>query len=113
MVEFFLVAHLGVAGRAPVRDSKWSCPMNGRRPQTHGAPTPDEVTLSEKDQLVLELVELGVALRKSESLVRRFPHQEIRRQIDWLPFRSARRPASMIITAIENDYGKPAYANGE
>jgi len=87
--------------------------MNGRKP--HGAlePTPDEVALSERDQLVLELVEIGVALRKAESLARRYPAQEIRKQLDWLPFRSARRPASMIIAAIENDYDKPAYANGD
>jgi len=87
--------------------------MNGRKPQGALDPTPDEVALSERDQLVLELVELGVALRKAESLVRRYPNQEIRKQLDWLPFRSARRPASMIIAAIENDYDKPAYANGD
>lgn len=86
--------------------------MNGRKPQGSLEPTPDEVALSERDQLVLDLVELGVALRKAESLVRRYPNQDIRKQLDWLPFRSARRPASMIIAAIENDYDKPAYANG-
>lgn len=87
--------------------------MNGRRLQGSHEPTPDEVALGEKDQLVLELVELGVALRKAESLVRRYPNQEIHKQLDWLPFRSARRPASMIIAAIENNYDKPAYANGD
>lgn len=87
--------------------------MNGRKPQGSPEPTPDEVALSERDQLVLDLVELGVALRKSESLVRRYPANEVRKQLDWLPFRSARRPASMIIAAIENDYDKPAYANGD
>ncbi|MBV6459402.1 MAG: hypothetical protein HONBIEJF_02550 [Fimbriimonadaceae bacterium] len=85
--------------------------MNGRRPQGSHEPTPDEVALSERDQLVLDLVELGVALRKAESIVRRFPAREVRKQLGWLPFRSARRPASMIIAAIENDYDKPAYAN--
>lgn len=87
--------------------------MNGRRSNGAVEPTPDEVELSERDQLVLDLVELGVALRKAESLVRRYPKQEIRKQLDWLPFRSARRPASMIIAAIENDYDEPAYANGD
>ncbi|HVT12608.1 MAG TPA: hypothetical protein VHE55_10090 [Fimbriimonadaceae bacterium] len=73
-------------------------------------PAPDEVHLSERDQLILELVEVGVALRKAENLVRRHPAIRIRRQLDWLPYRSARRPASMIIAAIENDYDEPAYA---
>ena len=86
--------------------------MNGRQSRQAYEPTPDEVALSERDQLVLELVQIGVALRKAESIVRRFPEEEIRKQISWLPFRSARRPASMIIAAIENDYDKPAYANG-
>lgn len=87
--------------------------MNGRHLRQAPEPTPDEVALSETDQLVLELVQIGVALRKAESLVRRFPEREIRQQISWLPFRSARRPASMIIAAIENGYDMPAYANGE
>lgn len=72
---------------------------------------PDEVPLSERDQLILELVQNGVSLRKAENLVRKFEPERIRRQLDWLPYRSARRPASMIIAAIENDYDEPAYAD--
>lgn len=71
---------------------------------------PDDMPLSERDQLVLELVEVGVSIRKAENLVKRFPEMKIRSQLDWLPYRSARRPASMIIAAIENDYDEPAYA---
>jgi len=71
---------------------------------------PDDMPLSSHDQLILELVEVGVSMRKAESLVKRFPELKIRRQLDWLPYRSARRPASMIIAAIENDYDEPAYA---
>ena len=74
---------------------------------------PDDIPLSERDQLILELVHVGVSLRKAESLVRRFPALTIQRQLDWLPYRSARRPASMIIAAIENDYDEPAYATGD
>lgn len=70
---------------------------------------PDDMPLSARDQLVLELVEVGVSIRKAENLVKRFPDAKIRRQLDWLPYRSARRPASMIIAAIENDYDEPAY----
>lgn len=72
---------------------------------------PDEVPLSERDQLILALVEVGVSVRKAENLVKRFPALRIQRQLDWLPYRSARRPASMIIAAIENDYDEPAYAD--
>lgn len=71
---------------------------------------PDDMPLSESDQLILELVEVGVSLRKAESLVKRFPALQIKRQLDWLSYRSAKRPASLIIAAIENDYDEPAYA---
>jgi len=67
-------------------------------------PNPDEVPLTEREQLILDLVQVGVSLRKAQSLVNRFPALRITRQLDWLPFRAARRPASMIIAAIENDY---------
>lgn len=72
-------------------------------------PTPDEVPLSRQDQLVLKLIEIGVSNRKAENMVHHFPPELIQRQLDWLPHRSARRPASMIIAAIENDYDEPAY----
>jgi len=42
-------------------------------------------------------------------LVKRFAALKIKRQLDWLPYRAARRSASMIIAAIENDYDEPAY----
>jgi hypothetical protein len=71
---------------------------------------PDDMPLSDRDQLILELVEVGVSVRKAENLVKRFSGDRIRRQLDWLPYRSARRPASMIIAAIENNYDEPAYA---
>lgn len=72
-------------------------------------PTPDEAPLSRQDQLVLKLIEIGVSNRKAENMVHHFPPERIQRQLDWLPHRSARRPASMIIAAIENDYDEPAY----
>jgi hypothetical protein len=75
--------------------------------------SPDEAVLSEAEELTLELVQLGVGLRKAESLVRKYSPKRLRKQLRWLPHRSPRRPASMIIAAIENDYDKPAYADGQ
>ena len=66
--------------------------------------------LSERDELVLELVQKGVGLRKAESLVSAFPHTSIRQQLEWLPLRAARRPASLLIAAIEHGYDDPVYA---
>jgi len=71
--------------------------------------TPDEVPLSEGDELILQLVQVGVSLRKARDLVERFPYERIRQQLKWLPERGARRPASLLIVAIERDYDKPIY----
>lgn len=76
-------------------------------------PSPDDATLSERDQLVLELVHYGISLRKAESLVNSFPEDLIRKQLRWLPLRAARRPASLLIASIEHDYDAPAYAKDE
>lgn len=74
-------------------------------------PTPDDVVLTDREELVLELVEVGVALRKAESLVARFPKESIQRQLGWLSQRSPRRSAPLLIAAIEQNYGPPAYGD--
>lgn len=75
--------------------------------------TPDDVPLTETEQLVLELVRIGINLRKAESLVTEFPEELIRKQLRWLSLRAARRPASLLIASIEHDYDAPAYAKDE
>lgn len=74
-------------------------------------PSPDDAVLTEQEELVLELVHVGVGLRKARSLVEEYPSERIQRQLKWLPLRAARRPASLLISAIENDYDPPVYAN--
>jgi hypothetical protein len=74
-------------------------------------PTPDDAVLSESEELVLELVHIGVGLRKAKSLVDKYPASLVRRQLEWLSLRSARRPASLLIAAIENNYDPPVYSN--
>lgn len=75
--------------------------------------TPDELPLSEKDQLILSLAEVGVSLRKAEDLVERYPWERIRQQLKWLPARGARRAASLLIVAIEKDFDAPVYGAKE
>lgn len=74
-------------------------------------PSPDDAVLTEQEELVLELVHVGVGLRKARSLVDEYSTERIQRQLKWLPLRAARRPASLLISAIENDYDPPVYAN--
>lgn len=73
--------------------------------------SPDDVALTRDEELILELVHLGIGLRKARSLVDRYPEDRIVKQLNWLPMRAARRPASLLISAIENDYGPPVYAD--
>jgi hypothetical protein len=80
--------------------------MKGR-----SGPTPDDAPLTERDQLVLELVQVGISLRKAENLVGKHSEALIRKQLDWLPLRAARRPASLLIASIERDFEAPAYAD--
>lgn len=84
-------------------------PSSGRHDPA-GRSGPDEAKLSRSDELVLELVEVGIGLRKAESLVRAYPEPRIRKQLEWLPMRAARKPASLLIAAIEHDYDPPVYA---
>jgi hypothetical protein len=92
------VTELQPIGNLPMED--WSRPKRL---------TPDEVPLNEREQLVLDLVEVGVSLRKAEDLVARFPFERIRQQLKWLPSRGPQRPASLLIVAIERDFDAPVY----
>lgn len=73
--------------------------------------TPDDAVLTDAEELILELVHVGVGLRKAESLVDRYPAKQIGQQLEWLSLRAPRRPASLLIAAIENNYEPPVYAS--
>lgn len=74
--------------------------------------SPDEAILTDAEELTLDLVRVGIGLRKAQNLVERYPHDRIAQQLEWLPLRAARRPASLLIAAIENNYDHPVYAKG-
>lgn len=74
--------------------------------------SPDDAVLTDAEELTLDLVRIGIGLRKAQSLVERYPHDRIAKQLEWLPLRAARRPASLLIAAIENNYDPPVYAKG-
>ncbi len=73
--------------------------------------TPDDAVLTDAEELILELVHVGVGLRKAQSLVDRYPAKHIGQQLEWLSLRAPRRPASLLIAAIENNYDAPVYAS--
>ena len=84
--------------------------LPSRPPRQGRKLSPDDAVLSDRDELVLELVHVGIGLRKAQNLVDHYPANLIERQLRWLPQRAARRPASLLIAAIEHNYDPPVYA---
>lgn len=58
-------------------------------------------------ELMRELGTVGLNHAQIDSLAKRFPEDEIRRQLDWLPSRGARNPAALLIRAIEQAWDEP------
>lgn len=58
-------------------------------------------------RLAGRLIQLGVSGNQIQKLLLH-DLDLVERQLDWLPFRSARKRASLIVAAIEHDYEAPA-----
>lgn len=70
--------------------------------------SPEETQDTPEGDARRRLLALGVAAGTVERLVSEHPAEEIRRQLEWLPLRGARRPERLIVAAIDNDYDPPA-----
>lgn len=66
-----------------------------------------------ESELLSSLVEAGLSHRKAIEIVRRFDAERITRQIHWLPYRNAKVPASLLVSAIEQDYEPPSLLAAE
>ena len=62
---------------------------------------------AEQQKVVGQLRSLGVNDDQIESLLTRFEVPRIQRQMEWLPYRHAKNPASFLIAAIERGYEAP------
>lgn len=67
----------------------------------------DETRKERMIRLAARLIQLGVSSRQVQRLLG-FDLDLVERQLDWLPHRSARKRASLIVAAIEHDYEAPA-----
>jgi hypothetical protein len=79
-----------------------------REPPILELPTGPEA--GEQDGLMPELQAVGLNPEQIEWLLKRFPRERLRRQLDWLPRRQARNPAALLIRAVEGDWGAPREA---
>ncbi|MEI7575539.1 MAG: hypothetical protein WCK51_01505 [Armatimonadota bacterium] len=57
-------------------------------------------------QIAVELMKLGVSHAGVVELLS-FPHERIKRQLSFMPFRKAKRPEAFIVDAIRHDYSPP------
>ena len=85
--------------------SKQLAPSGEIPPQLH--PKPNETHQQRMVRLAAHLMYLGVSGRHVSRLLSH-PLDFIEQQIAWLPYRNARKKASMIVAAIENNYEAPA-----
>ncbi len=58
-------------------------------------------------KLALELMKLGISELGVTELLSGYPFQEIERQLDFLPYRRAKRPGAFLIEAVRNKYSPP------
>lgn len=58
-------------------------------------------------ELAKELHLLGVSNAGVVELLTQYPHDRIRKQLDYLPHRKAKRPEAIIIEAVRNNYSAP------
>ncbi len=66
---------------------------------------------TEKDRMARlagEMLRIGVSGNQVRRLLSDHPLDEIERQLGWIDFRSARKKASLLITAIDQGYEAPA-----
>jgi hypothetical protein len=58
-------------------------------------------------RLAVELMKLGVSRAGVIELLSFFPHDEIEKQLKYLPFRKAKRPGALVVEAIRHNYSPP------
>lgn len=60
--------------------------------------------------LFKRLQRFGILPEQAESLIAQHPMEEIVQQLEWLPYRNARKPGPLLVAAIENRYAEPLAA---
>ena len=74
------------------------------------AAVPEESRRDRLVRLAVALQRLGVSERETFKLLSEFEPDQIERQLDWLQYRNPKKQASLIVTAIREDYEAPAGA---
>lgn len=73
-------------------------------------PDPRAIEIAKRLHM-LHVSNVGIVL-----LLSSYQYEEIERQLDWLPYRKAKRPEAFIVEAVRNNYSPPKeffYAEAE
>ncbi len=73
------------------------------------SPQPVEPEDPEKTATRRELLNVGLQLEQANELLKQFDLIRIRRQLMWLPYRTARNRAGYLLAAIKDDYAAPIH----
>jgi hypothetical protein len=60
-------------------------------------------------QAAAKLLQLGISHAGVIELLQ-FPIDQVEQQLEWLPFRKAKRPGAFLINAVRNNYSPPKEA---
>lgn len=63
-------------------------------------------------EISTHLMFVGVPVPEVKRLLSNYEPERIERQLRWLPYRRPRKPSSLIVAAIEGDYGPPVSVRG-
>src|SRR5579862_2065901 len=89
----------------------WQTRMEARMGKPQPVIDPAELERSARElEVKLALLRLGVGRAQIIDLVEKYHLERIERQLAWLPLRGPRKPSSLIVSAIKEDYEEPAAA---
>lgn len=71
--------------------------------------SPDIVKTEENtDEMLEAILKIGVTKSVAKSIAGKYPHEQIKFQIEVLPFRKPKEPAALLIKAIKENWAPPA-----
>lgn len=92
----------------------WQYPFqspNEKRRETEESPNVQERASSDRQASLHDrLIAKGITSDQAQFLTENYPINRIERQLDWLPYRNAKNPASFLVAAIREDYEAPSFA---
>ncbi len=60
------------------------------------------------NELLTRLVKIGITQKVAEQIVREYPAETVKEQMEMLPFRKAKDPAAALVAAIQESWAPPA-----